>query len=435
MCPLFRKLATTLLRAIPKMKRTPHRPQTLKHLPFFEVLASTPEGSEEAKLATAGLLSLRMIDHWVLAGPAIVEPESVSVRSVRQAIMALPPRQAVREALLTIVNTMQMVRHVDLVPVLPRVFAYAQLLERHHGALALAGDAYETVIRLADPELDADLMMDSYLRLAFCQRKLGQLDTAAESSRVLVKMATRRRDRARTLRGKIGLAQVSMMHGDLAGADSQFVAIAVEAEKHGLTRECAAATHDRAVVASRAGNATNAVLLAHQALKQTDDPVHRDRVLGDLAAFLVKLEQYDAALDALRIIELTATSEEPRTTARAVMLSAAARSGRRELFDSTRQALSGLTLNAELHVNVLIETARGLFFFGDTKEAAQLLQSAETQAQAAGLGSAVAEIQAMRAGTSIAMGVPKTPDTTGPTREIVRDLRERAAAAALAGVR
>ena len=74
-------------------------PQSLKHLPFFEVLAGAPQGSPEAKLATAGLLTLRMIDHWVLSGAAIVEPESVSVRSVRQAIMALPPNEPVREAL------------------------------------------------------------------------------------------------------------------------------------------------------------------------------------------------------------------------------------------------------------------------------------------------------------------------------------------------
>ncbi len=412
------------------MKRTPHRPQTLKHLPFFEVLASAPEGSAEAKLATAGLLSLRMIDHWVLAGPAIVEPESVSVRSVRQAIMALPPREAVREALLTIVNTMQMVRHVDLVPVLPRVFAYAQLLERHHGALALAGDAYATVIRLADPELDADLMMDSYLRLAFCQRKLGQLDTAAESSRVLVKMATRKRDRARALRGKIGLAQVSMMHGDLAGADSQFVAVAVEAEKHGLTREFAAATHDRAVVASRAGNATSAVLLAHQALKQTDDPVHRDRVLGDLAAFLVKLEQYDAALDALRILEVTAVSDEPRQAAKVNMLATAARSGNRVLFENARRALDGSALNAEFEVNVKIETARGLSVFGDRDEALELLTQAASQAATLEFRAAVEEIGALRSAIS-AVPMPtraaRALDRHAPTFEVAADLRRMAA--------
>ena len=106
---------------------------TLKHLPFFEALAVAPEGSPDAKFATAGLLTLRMLDHWVLAGASIVEPESVSVRSVRRAIMDLPPAEPIREALLGLVNAMQMLRVVDVTPVLPRLFSYGQLLERHHG--------------------------------------------------------------------------------------------------------------------------------------------------------------------------------------------------------------------------------------------------------------------------------------------------------------
>jgi tetratricopeptide (TPR) repeat protein len=285
------------------------RPNTLKHLPFFEVLASAPEGSAEARQATAGLLTLRMIDHWVLAGPAIVEPESVSVRSVRAAIMQLPAREPVREALLTVVNTMQMLRHVDLVPVLPRVFAYAQLLERHHGALPLAADGYESVIRLADAEFDAELVMDAMHRLSFCQRKLGQLDAATASSQAMSKLATRRKDRARQLRAKIGLGQVAMLREQYAQADTQFVEVEQAAERLELTRELAMATHNRAVVASRAGRTVDAVILAHRSLKATTDPVERDRVLGDLAAFLIQLEQYEAAIDALRIIEVTAASE------------------------------------------------------------------------------------------------------------------------------
>jgi hypothetical protein len=94
-----------------------------------------------------------------------------------------------------------------------------------------------------------------------------------------------------------------------------------------------------------------------------------------------------------------------------------------------------MTLHGELRVNVLIETARGLFFFGDEVQAARLLDEAATRAQAEGLAGAVAEIQAMRAGTTIAVGVRKVHDVTGPTGEIVIDLRERAVAAALAGTR
>lgn len=376
--------------------KSSRRPNTLKHLPFFEVLANAPEGSGEAKLATAGLLTLRMIDHWVLAGPPIVEPESVSVRSVRAAIMQLAAREPAREALLTIVNTMQMLRQVDLVPVLPRAFAYAQLLERHYGALPLASDAYESVIRLADEEFDAELVMDAMHRLAYCQRKLGQLDAATASSQTMAKLATRRKDRARQLRAKIGLGQVAMLRGNLAAADSQLHEVQEAAQRHELTRELAMAIHNRAVVASNAGRSVDAVLLAHQSLKVTSDPVERDRVLGDLAAFLIQLEQYEAAIDALRIIEMTSASEEPRRMAKANLLIAAVRAGNVELFEAMREELDGVALSADAHVNVLIETARGLRLFGRASEAESVLDRAEADAVSHGFSVPLAEIQRLR---------------------------------------
>lgn len=413
------------------MKRATAHPQRLKHLAFFEVLSTAPEDSAEARRATAGLLTLRMVDHWVLAGPAIVEPESVSVRSVRQAIMAISPKEPVREALLTIVNTMQMLRQVDLAPVLPRVFAFGQLLERHHGAMALAADAYDSVIRLADAEFDADLMMDGYQRLAFCQRKLGALDQAAATSTALAKMAGSRKDRARVLRAKIGLGQVAMLRGELASADSQFVAVAVEAERHELTRELAMATHNRAVVASRAGNATDAVLLAHQALKNTHDAVERDRVLSDLGAFLIKSGRFDAAIDALRIVEITASSEEPRMNARVNIVSAAARSGNRQLFETAQTNINIAALPVEVRVNLQIEIARGLRAFDDGPRADELLASALREARASGLAMAIAEIGQVRSDT-IADWVPtRDPvDSYDPTSVVAADLRVMAAAIA-----
>jgi tetratricopeptide (TPR) repeat protein len=409
------------------MKRSASRPQTLKHLPFFEVLANAPEGSEEAKLATAGLLSLRMIDHWVLAGPAIVEPESVSVRSVRQAIMALPPREPVRESLLTIVNTMQMLRNVDLIPVLPRVFAYAQLLERHHGKLALAADAYESVIRLVDPEFDSEITMDAYNRLAICQRKTGSLDLAQETSSVLVKLATRKKDRARMLRGKIELGTLSMMRGNLPDAESKFVAVEVEAERYELTTERGLALHNRAVIASRAGRPADAVLIAHRCLKVTEEPIARERILADLAAFLISLEQYESAADALRILDVTAVTEEPRQVAKVNLLVVAARTGDRKLFETMKAELAGLELPVELQVNVLIESARGLFGFADLDQANELLSEAAELAERHSLGRSIVEIDELRRVPVAARARTHPVTPLAATSEVASDLRRMAA--------
>lgn len=411
------------------MPRPNAHQQTLKHLAFFEVLASAPEGSDEAKLATAGLLSLRMIDHWVLAGPAIVEPESVSVRSVRQAIMALPPSEPVREALLTIVNTMQMLRQVDLTPVLPRVFAYGQLLERHHGSMVLATDAYQSVVRLADPGSDAELIMDAYQRASFCERKVGKLDDALASSQAMAKLARRRKDRVRTLRAKMGMAQVAMMRGDLPAADSEFVAIAKEARDHELLREYAMATHNRSVVAARSGNSTDAILLAHEALASTSDPVERDRVLSDLAAMLIQSGRYDAAIDALRVLEVTASSEEPRLTARANIVIAAARAGDRRAFDTALKHVAADSLPLQGRLDLLIETALGLRAFGEDEEAARALASAEAVAREANVDWALTKIQGVRDTThEDATHAPYVPsgDSADPTHAVAAYLKAMA---------
>jgi hypothetical protein len=411
------------------VKRTSSRPDTLKHLPFFEVLANVSEGSPKAKLATAGLLTLRMIDHWVLAGPAIVEPESVSVRSVRNAIMALPPKEPVREALLTIVNTMQMLRHVDLVPVLPRVFAYAQLLERQYEELALAADTYASVIRLADDQADSVLVMDTFQRLAFCRRRAGAIDEAATASQTLVKLATRHKDRARLLRGKLGLAHVAMMRGDLVEADSQFAAIADDAERMQLNVEYALALHNRGVVAFRSGKPVEATVLSHRALKLTSDPIDRERMLGDLAAFLIKLEQYDAAIDALRILEVTSISEEPRRVAKVNLVSVAARAGNRELFNSARRELEGVSLGVEASVNLLIESARGFGLFGDEASAVEALREAEIEAERHGLNASVQEIARLREAVTPMRAARETRAIDlSSTYEVATDLRRMASA-------
>jgi hypothetical protein len=403
------------------VKRTPSRPNTLKHLPFFEVLANAPEGSAEARLATAGLLTLRMIDHWVLAGPAIVEPESVSVRSVRAAIMDLPANEPVRESLLTIVNTMQMLRQVDLIPVLPRVFAYAKLLERHTSAMKLSADSYETIVRLADTDMDAELVMDAYDRLAFCRRKTSELDAAARASSAVVKMATARKDKSRALQGKIGVGLVSLLRGDFAVAESQLAAVASDAEKAGLDLLYAKATHNRGVVAFRAGRPADAIVLSHRALKHATDPVDRERVLSDLAAFLIKAEQYEASIDALRILELTAVSEEVRGVARLNLISAAGRAGFRALFDSARQALEIETLLPEFQINALVETARGLLLFGEHDEALRLLDSAAAAADNLSLPAARQEIDRLR--TAPPVRTPTESNGKHDSTEVAVDLR------------
>ena len=415
------------------MKRSRTQSQGLKHLPFFEVLGEAPEESPAACAATAGLLALRLIDHWVLAGPVMVEPESKSIRSVREAIMKLAANDPAREVLLGIVNTMQVLREVDLQPVLPRIFAYGQILERG-GDLKLAADAFETVLRLGDDEYEADLVMDSHMRLGFCRRNLGELSDAEHEYHAAGKIAQRRKESARILRSETGVATVAMMRGNLPKADEMLAAITVKSAQKGLNEEAAFALHARAVVAQRRGDLKRAVCHAYDALKRAVQPIERDRILGDLGAFFIVLKRYDAALDALTILEATATTEIVRLNARINLVVLAARAGDLDLFTRARASVEDATLASEAEVNYLIESARGFRRFGQQERAIELLTKARELARIQGLNRSLFEAEEMLQSPQLIVAEQASGETPvaveGPAEDVARELRQMAAALA-----
>ena len=412
------------------MKRSRNSQPTLKHLAFFEVLAGCGEDSSVGRTVTAGLLSLRLIDHWILAGPQIVQPESVSVRSVRNAIMAMPQHEPLREVLLGIVNTMQTLREVDMQPVLPRVAAYASLLERR-SEYKLAADVYETVIRLGEEEFDGDVVVDAYLRLGFCHRTLSSFD---ESERAFIeggRIAKRRKEKARELRSQIGLANVTSFRGNLPRAEQLFVEIAAECERTHHQTELASALHGRAFVAMRRGAVRGATCLAYEALQITESPTDRERILSDISAMLILEKRFDAAYDALLIIDATAISESIRIGAKINMTALAARKGDRKLFEASRAQVPTRDLLPELEVNFLIESARGLRTFGEIEESDAHLIKARELALAHGLNRSLFEAEQMMAGKVEVMQTresERSEEFETSTEHVERGLRELALA-------
>jgi tetratricopeptide (TPR) repeat protein len=357
------------------MKRSRTTTLGLKHLAFFEAVGEAKENSPKAQSATAGLLMLRLIDHWVLAGPVMVEPESVSVKSVRSAIMQLEATDPTREVLLGLVNAMQTVREVDIQPVLPRLFAYAGCLEKRV-ELTLAADVYGTIARLAEEDFDGDLLIDSFLRLGYCKRMLGELGDAEASYAMAGKIAKRQKDTARALRSQIGSATVVMMRGNLPKAEELLAKVATDSEFADCTEVTSNALHVRSVVAHRRGEIGRAVCLAYDALRCTALPNDRDRILADIGAYFIVMERFEAAHDALMILEATASTTLVRLQARINMVALAARAGYKDLFASSRTRLEGVTLPPENRVNFLIESARGLRLFGEPEVARGLLEQA-----------------------------------------------------------
>lgn len=376
------------------MKRTQTSQPGLKHLAFFEALAENDEGTPAFLTATAGLLALRLVDHWMLAGPVMVEPESVSVRSVRDAIMAIPANDPQREVLLGLVNSMQTLREADVRPVLPRIFAYAGALERR-GLLALAADGYQSVIRLGQEEEDGELLIDSYIRLGYCRRVLGALSNSEDAYATAVKVAKRLRQPTRVFRSQVGLAIVAMSRGNLPSADELLSKIVQESMVAGCRAEHAMALHAQSVVAQRRGDLDRAACLSFDALQLTDAPSERDRILGDIGAYFIAMERFDAARDALLVLEATTALQTVRWNARVNMLALAARSGEQQWFLDLRKQLEGEALPSETSVNYLIESARGFRRFGQPDLAAQLLNDARNVATEHGLNRSLFESEEM----------------------------------------
>jgi tetratricopeptide (TPR) repeat protein len=413
------------------MKRSRNSQPTLKHLAFFEVLAGCGEDSAVGRATTAGLLSLRLIDHWILAGAQMVQPESVSVRSVRNAIMTMPAHEPLREVLLGIVNAMQTLREVDMQPVLPRLAAYASLLERR-SEYKVAADVYETVIRLGEEEFDGDVVVDAYLRLGFCYRTLSVFDSAEHAFVEGGRIAKRRKEVARELRSRIGLANVTMFRGNLPRADEMFAEICSLTDTVENEAELAQALHGRANVAIRRGAVKGATCLAYDALQLTKSAIDRERILADISAMLILEERYDAAYDALLIIDATAISESVRIGAKVNLTALAARKGDRVLFERARSEVPTHDLLPELEVNFLIESARGLHAFGEIESSQAILLKARDVALAHGLNRALFEAEQMMAGVVEAptRKSGRSKDFETSTARVEQGLRELASALA-----
>jgi len=127
----------------------------------------------------------------------------------------------------------------------------------------------------------------------------------------------------------------------------------------------------------------------------TSLPNERDRILGDIGAYFILMQRFDAARDALMVLDATAATQIVKIHARVNMVVLAARAGDRGLFNDSRARLEGEMLAPETHVNYLIESARGLRLFGEPNTATDLLQEARVLAVQHGFNRSIFEVEEM----------------------------------------
>jgi len=111
------------------MRKTIMSESRLQHVPFFEALSRAEEGSPEWRLTSAGLVTLRLFDAWLVEGPSVVAAGAWGRRAVREAIDAMEPGSSSKAILMSIVDAMESAGMVRVPLVAPRLLAYARALQ------------------------------------------------------------------------------------------------------------------------------------------------------------------------------------------------------------------------------------------------------------------------------------------------------------------
>ena len=126
----------------------------LRHLAFFEELATTAEGSPDWRSAMAGLVTLRLVDSWLEDDTAVAAADGSSLPAVAEVVAAMDDGKPARTLLDRVAVALQEQKpdiHVVATPLL----AYAQSLE-YDAKWRLAGDVYHAVLAHLHPTYDSD---------------------------------------------------------------------------------------------------------------------------------------------------------------------------------------------------------------------------------------------------------------------------------------
>lgn len=374
--------------------RRPRGPKpVLRHLAFLEMLERAPEGSVAHRASSASFLTLRLLDHWISLGADMASDESSAHSSARGVVASLTDDGELQASLGSIIDAIVALNEPDAQPLLPRVFALGKLLEQR-GQLVAAADVYSTVARYVDGSVHLDLAYDAHMRHGFCLRNGGEFEWADQAYATAGSLAGRSRDRERVLASRVGQAKVDWARGNLPAAEKALFDVQTEAEKLGASSLVAKVIHDRSAVARHRDDIPAAIRLAFESFRLTSDDYDRERVLGDLAVYLMLSGATDTAKTAFRVMELSGKSAAMRLGGQLGLMELAFVSGNEPAFHEYRRRLSDAELPAMMRTSFLLDAGRGLAAFGQFDEARSMLQSAIRLAESTGQHQRVFQIEA-----------------------------------------
>ena len=402
----------------------------LQHLPFFEALARAKEGSAEWRLTSAGLVTLRLFDAWLIEGPSVVAADAWGLRAVREAIDAMDAGSPSKAILASIVDAMEGAGMVRVPLVAPRLLAYGRALQ-FDGRWELAADVHGTVIAHAHPIEDADVVIAANMQLGTCLRTLADWDEATAAFARAGCAAAMTSDIVGVLRARIAEAKIAIERGNLPYAQSLLEDTTREADANRLREVRSMALHDRADIAFRRGQYDLAVTLGYEALEGYTDPLSRDRVLGDIAAAFFELGLRTAARDAYLILAATAQDQHSRWVATINLMECAAADGREPMFEQYRRELADTSLPALLACHYQFYVGEGYRTFGNVGAARGALMRAMELAERHGINQMIFRAeQSLRSLDQAGVVIIATSPASTPELErvatAVRGMRELA---------
>ena len=312
----------------------------LSHGAFFRRVAEiTEDTSPTWRELTAGLLTLRLIDHWTTRHVTGRTPAVREYVLVRRAIDDVDDDR-VHEVLLKMTDAMRELASEDVGSIPKLLFAYGLLLEEA-AEWPLAIDVYETLLEQAHRPDEHDGIPLVYLRLGLCHRRMGRLCQASAIYQRGLRVARMLSDTTGALRIRVSEADLAIEQGDLETATDILDEVIAEAdperdaERETRSRAC----HERGLIAMRLGQYEAAAPLLYEAFAGYDDAAAQVRVLADLATTLSTLGARAGARDALHILYDLTEQPDIRLNAAIHLLRLAAEDGDAATFEEWRHAI------------------------------------------------------------------------------------------------
>ncbi len=347
----------------------------LRHLAFFEELSRMDEADPTWRSVSAGLVVMRLVDNWIEDGAVATRVDSWAISGAREAVAQVPATSPIRRILTSVLDITTETSAADLHALVPRLMAYGQALE-YDGKWTLAADVYGTITAHIHPVEDADLAIAAHLQLAFSLRIIGEYDAAVTAYERCSALADEANDLLGVLRGRLGVAKIVAVRGNLPRAESMLDDTISRAAAHGLNELHSIALIDRAYIAGVTDQHERAIRFSYEALELTNTPRTRDIILNNIATAFRYLGLSAAARDAYLVLAVTGAEQYVRWLAELNLMELAAQDGVDLQFDKYRRELESVDLTPQLRVTYLLHVGRGYHSLGRAEEGIPYLERA-----------------------------------------------------------